>query len=253
MMMPCFSKGALNKVLSTFNDNKSGWGIDLRWESLIHNNHKKMAIIDSVSLIHTRPVKENREDNFIELQDYIAKHNLNRTIKEYDYKCQVCKISEEQLIKAHYCRGSIVTNLEQYGIFFLYELNRGNIKKNGLQGKANICLFFSQLNLITESRFYIDVAKKVMPDIRLQNPITFSMESFLCGTLGIVWANDYINAIDDIRNNEQVCTLENCLALNYDMAISDNELSIITNQPIYRTMIDMRPLQKSFCRRLLNT
>lgn len=42
-----------------------------------------------------------------------------------------------------------------------------------------------------------------------------------------------------MRDDEQICTPQNSLARNYNAAISDNELSNIANQPIYKTMIDV--------------
>lgn len=35
MMVPCFSKVALQKVLFTFNENKTGWGTEFHWSLLI--------------------------------------------------------------------------------------------------------------------------------------------------------------------------------------------------------------------------
>jgi hypothetical protein len=54
IMCPCFSKTALLQCLPTFNKSISGWGLDLVWGKL--GRDKKMAIINSVAIKHTRPV-----------------------------------------------------------------------------------------------------------------------------------------------------------------------------------------------------
>ena len=40
MMLPCFSKEALKEVLTTFNANESGWGVEWHWPLLINSNKK---------------------------------------------------------------------------------------------------------------------------------------------------------------------------------------------------------------------
>ena len=52
LMCPVFSRETLFKVLDTFNLNRSGHGIDWLWAKRIGS--KRMAIIDAVSVYHTR-------------------------------------------------------------------------------------------------------------------------------------------------------------------------------------------------------
>jgi hypothetical protein len=79
VMQPCFSKTALQKVLFTFNENKSGWGIDYHWGTLINFNKYNMAIIDDVISIHSRPVQSNHQKDF---DDYINKYKLTPFVTE---------------------------------------------------------------------------------------------------------------------------------------------------------------------------
>jgi len=79
VMQPCFSREALLKVLFTFNETSSGWGIDFHWGELVDYQKYNMAIIDEVMSIHTRPVQSNHHD---ELRAYIEKYNLSKEIKE---------------------------------------------------------------------------------------------------------------------------------------------------------------------------
>jgi len=54
IMCPCFSKEALKECLPTFCKSKSGWGLDLVWGKI--GTDKRMGIINSVVVKHTRPV-----------------------------------------------------------------------------------------------------------------------------------------------------------------------------------------------------
>lgn len=56
MMIPCFSRNALKKVLPTFKKKKRAQGIEWHWPQLIQSNQKDMAVIDEVTAVHTRPV-----------------------------------------------------------------------------------------------------------------------------------------------------------------------------------------------------
>jgi hypothetical protein len=79
VMQPCFSKDALQKVLFTFNENKSGWGIDFHWGKLVDYHKNNMAIIDDIISVHTRPLRSN---HFSDLDEYLQKYNLTMQIKE---------------------------------------------------------------------------------------------------------------------------------------------------------------------------
>jgi hypothetical protein len=56
IMCPCFESNSLKKCISTFIENESGWGIDHLWNIKLGNPTNKLAIIDDVIAIHTRPV-----------------------------------------------------------------------------------------------------------------------------------------------------------------------------------------------------
>ncbi len=77
IMQPCFSRDALKKVLFTFNESISGWGIDFHWGILLNYAEYNMAIIDDVISIHTRPVQSS---HYPEMQEYMAKYNLSSDI-----------------------------------------------------------------------------------------------------------------------------------------------------------------------------
>jgi Protein of unknown function (DUF707) len=56
VMAPCFSSAMLRKALPLFNANLSGWGLDYLWTALAENPQGGIAIIDEVTVRHTRPV-----------------------------------------------------------------------------------------------------------------------------------------------------------------------------------------------------
>ncbi len=55
IMAPCFSRDFLKQMLPTFNENKTGWGLDFIWPSKIAD-WTRIAIVDAVSVRHTRPI-----------------------------------------------------------------------------------------------------------------------------------------------------------------------------------------------------
>jgi hypothetical protein len=55
-MAPCFSRELLERVLPTFGEIISGWGLDYVWPSFVKNPGRECAILDCVQVTHTRPV-----------------------------------------------------------------------------------------------------------------------------------------------------------------------------------------------------
>lgn len=55
VMAPCFHRSALSKCLDTFASSQSSYGIDFLWSNRI-GGIRSIAIVDEVSIRHTRPV-----------------------------------------------------------------------------------------------------------------------------------------------------------------------------------------------------
>ena len=55
IMMPFFSKSALQKCWESFNINYSAWGLDIVWAYLL--NTEKLAVIDAIPVKHVRPMR----------------------------------------------------------------------------------------------------------------------------------------------------------------------------------------------------
>jgi hypothetical protein len=84
---PLFSRAALAKVLWTFNESQSGWGIDILW-SVKYPEHR-MAVLDQVPVGHTRlPRSGELHQNLAkaggnpleELRAVLARHHLPLTL-----------------------------------------------------------------------------------------------------------------------------------------------------------------------------
>ena len=55
IMCPLFSRDAFVRVVPTFTQNVSAWGLDWLWASMF--NAEQIAVIDAVAVDHTRPLK----------------------------------------------------------------------------------------------------------------------------------------------------------------------------------------------------
>lgn len=64
IMCPMMSKETLKILLNSFNLTESGWGLDLLWPKLLNYPKNKIAIIDEVVIIHTKPVGQNYQNRF---------------------------------------------------------------------------------------------------------------------------------------------------------------------------------------------
>lgn len=85
MMVPCFSRAALSRVFFTFAENSTGWGTESHWAQLIGTNHRDMAIVDEVTVRHTRPIQSGQALHCGELAAYLKKYGLK--VRVVDYGC----------------------------------------------------------------------------------------------------------------------------------------------------------------------
>lgn len=85
MMIPCFASDVLKNILFTFNENATGWGCETHWPILINSNHKDMAVIDEVKVIHTRKIQSWKKIQFEDQMSYSHKYGIITEIKEYGF------------------------------------------------------------------------------------------------------------------------------------------------------------------------
>lgn len=93
VMAPCLSATMLAQALPLFNANLSGWGLDFVWTKFAARPEDEIAIIDAVTVQHTRPVGG---PNYKALRD--------RGISPWDELRTFCKsngIEEEPVIFTH--------------------------------------------------------------------------------------------------------------------------------------------------------
>lgn len=55
-MIPCFERGFLKRCTPTMAVNLSGWGIEFLWAKIAREVSATIAILDAVSMRHTRPI-----------------------------------------------------------------------------------------------------------------------------------------------------------------------------------------------------
>ena len=61
----------------------AGWGAECHWAQLIGTNHRDMAILDEVTVQHTRPIQSGQPLHQDELVAYLKKYNLSMQIFDY--------------------------------------------------------------------------------------------------------------------------------------------------------------------------
>jgi O-methyltransferase/8-demethyl-8-(2,3-dimethoxy-alpha-L-rhamnosyl)tetracenomycin-C 4'-O-methyltransferase len=71
-MMPCFSQEAFQKCVDTFAKSVSGWGIDLVWPKLLGLPSDKIAIIDTVTVKHTKAMDTTNGPFYVYLRDELG-------------------------------------------------------------------------------------------------------------------------------------------------------------------------------------
>jgi hypothetical protein len=56
IMAPCFKRSFLETCVPTFGGLRYGWGLDFVWPAMLGGGLRRSAMLDSVSVTHTRPV-----------------------------------------------------------------------------------------------------------------------------------------------------------------------------------------------------
>lgn len=120
IMCPCFEIEALKKCIHTFEENKTGWGIDHIWNQLLNHPTDRLAIIDESIAIHTRPVGSGdtyKNQTNGELSG--ARKENYEIYKKYDMK----NSSYEDLKKGR------ITSTESFGLSYHNTVEYGRVYK----------------------------------------------------------------------------------------------------------------------------
>ena len=90
IICPCFSFPAFDKCRHLFDYNQSCWGIEKLWDKELGHPKDKIAIIDDVIVVHTRPCfrGDNYNNNDVEepwkdIGNIVNDHQLKWQINEY--------------------------------------------------------------------------------------------------------------------------------------------------------------------------
>lgn len=214
MMAPCFSCDALKKVLFTFNEDISGWGIEFHWGELIGFTGKEMAVIDDLHCVHTRPVQSCNEMNMTELHKYMQKYNLTIEIKEYgqiDLPTNEKSVGWTPLFNCSNTKTKIKEKIDAISRLLLSSVHE--TESIGLSdGRIGISLFFFNYYRLTGKRKYYDFAMSIFESINYSLANVSSDISLSTGLAGVSWIVEYLvqnkltdSVADDIL--EEICTV----------------------------------------------
>ena len=230
IMAPCFSRRALKTVLETFNANESGWGIEFHWASLINSNKKDIAIIDSASMVHTRPIQSCNEKNQRDFYDYVKEHNLlkdiieygvvplNRNLYKYDTEFDNKRaVLKNDLLKLKVHVDEIVKDLSFY------------LGKKGMDGALGLGMFLVEYSHISEDKNFADLALQI---IEYTSKFIYKIKydiSLLSGILGFCWCIEWLAQNGFIYNNtsevlEEIIPFVNEFVVRQIDCFSENQL-----------------------------
>jgi Protein of unknown function (DUF707) len=88
VMAPCLSSAMLARALPFFAENISGWGIDFMWSKLADDPQRGIAVLDTLTVRHTRPIggpnyrilRERDLSPLVELRAFCKKHDIDPKI-----------------------------------------------------------------------------------------------------------------------------------------------------------------------------
>lgn len=195
MMVPCFSKEALQKVLFTFNENETGWGTEAHWPLLIDAGQKDMAIIDEVSVVHTRPIQSGSSRHTKDCETYLQKYHLTIQIQEYG----IIPANVKNLFFCSRTRQKQLSDMLSRWIGNEKIFNP-SVGEDGCFGYAHFLFLLAQ---ITEAQKYVDMAADVLNQARYWLGTVKNDMSFRHGITGCCWLVEYLTRKGGISDDPQ--------------------------------------------------
>jgi hypothetical protein len=95
VMCPLFSQTALQRVLSTFRENVSSWGIDWAWTRLV--DERRIAVVDSVGVEHTRPLATGEAYRRFSERGVNPADECRQILKKYGLRSVRAKLHRRQV------------------------------------------------------------------------------------------------------------------------------------------------------------
>ena len=154
MMVPCFSREALIKVLPTFEKKVRGCGIEFHWPILINTNHQDMAILDEICATHIRQLQTWSDEDERHTQEYLRHHGLSRGTVEYSYIPKNLQAVERQ--------GCLITEKQKFDDYRATITECTDMTVMSLEGKVRaseilpLSLLTYLTSVITEKKRYAD-------------------------------------------------------------------------------------------------
>ncbi len=201
IMLPCFSRDALKKVLPTFNENDSAWGIENHWPLLINSTGKDIAIIDQLYAVHTRPIQSYNTKNLNELNEYVKKYKLNRNIIENGF-IESKSIKQSESLTTDRTIYKFIENINDLiAEYFLKLIRTPGTYHIGLTGAAGISLFLANHSRISEKKKYFDKALSIIEKTSNKLGNIKDNLNFKDGLPGYSWYIEYLVQQGFIENN----------------------------------------------------
>jgi hypothetical protein len=154
-----------------------------------------MAIVDEVSVLHTRPIQSGTPLHQKEASEYLAKYHLVTNVKEFGF------ISNRE-------KTMILNNREKYVELkntLLHWLHSINIKETniGLDGYMGWVEFLVFLSDISNQRNLEDCAFKILDKIQGYLSLLIEEMSFEHGITGCCWLIEKLYTTGHIENNPE--------------------------------------------------
>ena len=212
MMLPCFSRQALKKVLHTFNANESGWGTEYHWAKLIGSNHRDMAIIDQIHMVHTRPIQSFNPKNAQEASEYIKKYNLDTHIYEWGYIPNSHDHTVNIINRDQYKQIIRMSETSASNIMKLIRSNK--INRLGLDGITGCALFLAAYSRISEKKLFADMSLTLIEKVGKKASLFRNDMNFVSGLPGFCWCVEWLAQNGFIYNDTNDILIEACAFIN---------------------------------------
>ena len=170
MMVPCFSREALIKVLPTFEKKVRGCGIEFHWPILINTNRQDMAIIDLVHAKHVRPLQP--WDCQQEMDKYLAEHHIDALISIFSRQA----VAGKEALLANYDneKEKIEKQVKQ-----ILKMSVAGLEKSEMIPLISMTYKYAN---ISEKRYYLDVSTRATEVIvgNLSEALAWDMKDEVC-------------------------------------------------------------------------
>lgn len=245
MMAPCFSRNALKKVLFTFNENISGWGIEFHWSKLIGFSGVEMAVVDDVYCVHTRPIQSNNSRNYEELIAYLYKYNLNKDIVETGSvsMCNNVNTGWIPVVVDKKEQKQIINHLER--IAHQLSSTIGRIASVGVsEGRIGISLFFFNYYRFCGKRKYYDIAMAILESIYDSIGNIAADFSFSSGLSGVSSTIEYLVQEGFVHEDTDEILEDICIALNECeiYSFSKNKLQTDSSKVLFNHELNIKEI-----------